>query len=150
MGTKQISTSSRLPLPTSSVAVAAAVMGTGPLPRTPVYGQNQTPSLDVAGANDRISVGLIGLDPWCNGGLRHLFALRSDAAGRNTVMAAVCDPSSRYRNTAKTMASLKDADVFEDHRKLLERRDIDAVLIAMHDPWHAQMTIDVLEAGKHV
>jgi len=40
--------------------------------------------------------------------------------------------------------------VYSDHRKLLERQDIDAVLIATHDPWHAQISMDAMEAGKHV
>jgi predicted dehydrogenase len=56
----------------------------------------------------------------------------------------------KRRDWAKEAAGLKDSDVFSDHKKLLERKDIDAVLIATHDPWHAQITIDSLEAGKHV
>ena len=41
-------------------------------------------------------------------------------------------------------------DTYEDYRRLLDRKDIDAVLIATPLYLHAQMTIDSLEAGKHV
>src|SRR6185436_7389057 len=38
----------------------------------------------------------------------------------------------------------------EDHRKLLEQKDIDAVVVATVDHWHAPCAIDAMEAGKHV
>ena len=56
----------------------------------------------------------------------------------------------KRRDFARAKANLKDADVYVDYRKMLERKDIDAVLIATHDPLHAQMILDSLEAGKHV
>jgi len=65
-------------------------------------------------------------------------------------VAAACDLYNKRRDWAKEAAQLKDADIYTDHRKLLERKDLDAVLIATHDPWHAGITIDSLEAGKHV
>ena len=37
-----------------------------------------------------------------------------------------------------------------DYRKVLDRKDIDAVLIATPDHWHAKIAIDAMEAGKHV
>ena len=56
----------------------------------------------------------------------------------------------KRRDFAKAKANLKDADVYDDYRKMLERKDIDAVLIATHDPLHAQMTLDSLDSGRHV
>jgi len=41
-------------------------------------------------------------------------------------------------------------DVYEDYRRLLDRRDIDAVLIGTPDHWHAPMLIDACRAGKDV
>ena len=40
--------------------------------------------------------------------------------------------------------------VFEDYRKLLENKDIDAVIIGTPDHWHCMIFCDALEAGKHV
>ena len=76
--------------------------------------------------------------------------IHEKANENNTVVAAACDVFNKRRNWAKEKAELKDADLYVDYRKMLERKDIDAVLIATHDPLHAQMSIDAMEAGKHV
>jgi predicted dehydrogenase len=130
-----------------TATVAAAVAAT-PLFRTPVYGQNQAPSANVAGANNRIAVAVIGVGFGI--GQNHLVGIHEKANENNTVVAAASDVFNKRRDFAKAKANLKDADVCDDYRKLLERKDIDAVLIATHDPWHAQASIDSLEAGKHV
>jgi predicted dehydrogenase len=130
-----------------TATVAAAVAAT-PLFRTPIYGQNQAPSANVAGANNRIAVAVIGVGFGI--GQNHLVGIHEKANENNTVVAAASDVFNKRRDFAKAKANLKDADVCDDYRKLLERKDIDAVLIATHDPWHAQASIDSLEAGKHV
>jgi predicted dehydrogenase len=129
-------------------ASAAAVVAATSWLRTPVYGQNQAPSANVAGANNRIAVAVIGVGFGI--GQNHLIGLHEKGNENNTVVAAACDVFSKRRDFAKDKAGLKDSDVFDDYRKLLERKDIDAVLIATHDPLHAQITLDALDAGKHV
>jgi predicted dehydrogenase len=129
-------------------ATAAAVVAATPLLKTPVYGQNQAPSAGVTGANNRIAVGIIGVGYGI--GQNHLLGLHERANQNNTVVAAACDVFNKRRNFAKEKAGLKDSDLTVDYRKMLERKDIDAVLIATHDPLHAQMSIDAMEAGKHV
>jgi len=129
-------------------AAAAAVVAASPLLRTPVYGQNQAPSANVAGANDRIAVAVVGVGYGI--GQNHLQGIHEKAAPNNTVLAAACDLFSRRRDWAKEKAGLKDSDVVVDYRKLLERKDIDAVVIATHDPWHASISLDAMNAGKHV
>jgi predicted dehydrogenase len=130
-----------------TATAAAAVAATGLL-KTPVYGQNQAPSANVAGANNRIAVAVVGVGFGI--GQNHLVGIHEKSNENNTVVAAACDVFNKRRNFAKEKANLKDADLYDDYRKLLERKDIDAVLIATHDPWHEQMSIDSMEAGKHV
>src|SRR6266436_2675476 len=128
---------------------AAAVVATANLFKTPVYGQTQAPSSGRAiGANDRIAVAVVGVGFGI--GQNHLQGIHQNASANNVVVAAACDLFNKRRDWAKTTASLKDSDIYVDHRKLLERNDIDAVLIATHDPWHAGISIDAMQAGKHV
>ncbi len=42
------------------------------------------------------------------------------------------------------------ADIYEDYRKLLDRKDIDAVIIGTPDHWHTRICIDAMRAGKDV
>ena len=129
-------------------ATAAAAVAATSFIKTPVYGQEQAPSANVTGANNRIAVAVVGVGFGI--GQNHLIGIHEKSNENNTVLAAACDVFNKRRNFAKEKANLKDSDLFEDHRKLLERKDIDAVVIATHDPWHAQISIDAMEAGKHV
>src|SRR2546421_3220733 len=131
---------------TAGVAAAAA---TASLFKTPVYGQNQAPSPGrVIGANDRIAVAVVGVGFGI--GKNHLQGIHDKASENNVVVAGACDVFNKRRDWSKEQAQLKDSDLYTDHRKMLERKDIDAVVIATHDPWHAQISIDAMEAGKHV
>ncbi len=97
-----------------------------------------------AGANERITFGVIGVGGMGSGHLDSLVK-RSDAD--NIHVAAVCDVYQRRLTRAKGVCN---GDGYLDYRKLLERNDIDAVLIATPDHWHGKIAIDALEAGKHV
>ena len=129
-------------------ATVAAAVAAAPLLKTSVYGQNQAPSANVAGANNRIQVAVVGVGFGI--GQNHLVGIQEKANENNTVITAACDVFNKRRNFAKEKANLKDADVYDDHRKMLERKDIDAVVIATHDPWHAQITMDSLDSGRDV
>jgi predicted dehydrogenase len=131
-----------------TATVSAAVAATGIL-KTPVYGQNTAPSTGkVIGANDRIAVAVIGVG---NGiGKNHFEGIHKFAGANNVVVAAGCDLFSKRRDWSKEKASLQDKDVYSDYRKLLERNDIDAVVIATHDTWHTKIACDAMDAGKHI
>lgn len=97
---------------------------------------------NVFGANEKIVTGHIGVGRQGNGLLGRFL--------KNA--AAVCDVDSGH--AAKAAGRVEKAngkcEVFGDYRKLLERKDIDAVVIATPDHWHALPTIDACDAGKHV
>lgn len=130
-------------------ATVAAAVATTNIFKTPVYGQNKAPSTGrVIGANDRIAVAVVGVGEGI--GKNHLSGIHGKASDNNVVIAAACDVFTIRRDWAKKTAELKDADVYLDYQKLLERKDIDAVLCATHDPMHTRISIDAMEAGKHV
>ena len=96
------------------------------------------------GANDRIRVGVIG----CGGqGTGHVHSLVGKSEAENIQVVAVSDVYQRRANRAKEICK---GEGYLDYRKLLERPDVDAVLIATPDHWHGKISIDALAAGKHV
>src|ERR1700756_3415470 len=131
---------------TSTLAAAVATTG---LFKTPVYGQSQAPSTGrTIGANDRIAVAVIGVGAGI--GQNHLKGINDNAAANNVAVAAACDLFSKRRDMCKDLAGLKDADIYKEYERVLDRKDIDAVVIATHDPWHVPISIAALQAGKHV
>lgn len=96
----------------------------------------------VLGANDRINLGVIG----CGGrGLGDMGNFQRNPAIQVT---SVCDIYGVQVDVAIKRAP--GAVGFNDHRKLLEAKNVDAVLIATPDHWHAAIAIDALNAGKDV
>ncbi len=62
---------------------------------------------------------------------------------------AVCDIYTDARTYAGEMFG-EDLRLYEDYRKLLDDKDIDAVMIFTPDHWHAKIAIDAVEAGKDI
>lgn len=94
------------------------------------------------GANEKIVTGHIGTGGMGRGNLNRLL----DHA------AAVCDVDRQHAAQAAEMVHKKHGkcDVYGDFRKLLDRKDIDAVVVSTPDHWHALPTVRACEAGKHV
>src|SRR5205823_5528011 len=94
-------------------------------------------------ANDTIEVACIGTGGRCR------TLMKSLAKVPNVRIAAVCDI---YEPHLKEGRKLADASAYasRQYRELLERKDIDAVLIGSPDHWHVPMTVDACNAGKHV
>ncbi len=101
----------------------------------------------VAGANRRVRVGLIGCGGMGTGDLRDM--LRSGAE-----CVALCDvddaQSAEVREFIGRDFSQTPDLVTRDFRRVLERADIDAVIVATPDHWHALPTVMACEAGKDV
>lgn len=97
----------------------------------------------VAGANERVRVGVIGC------GLIGRLHLRSLLALPEAQIVAVSDCYAPRRDAAAEMVGagcVREADF----RRLLERRDLDAVVVATGDHWHALQTMLACAAGKDV
>src|SRR3954468_22706404 len=70
-------------------ASAAAVVAATPLLKTPVYGADTAPSANVTGANNRITVGVIGTGFGI--GMNHFTGMQEKGSDNNVVVAAGCD-----------------------------------------------------------
>ena len=91
-------------------------------------------------ANDKINVAAIG-----NGGRGSGIGHQ---AGRLGNMVACCDVDEQR---AKGFASkYGSCDTYQDYRKVLDRKDVDAVTIGTPDHWHTKIAIDAMKAGKDV
>lgn len=101
-----------------------------------------------AAASDRVRVAHIGLGGMGNQHMRW-FAGLPDAE-----IVALCDLDPEHLNqTADKLKGMKPDskfDLYEDFRRVLDRKDIDAVSVATPDHWHGQIAMLAFEAGKDV
>lgn len=105
-----------------------------------------------AGANERLRIGVIGAgNRGFNTLTKKLVGLRG--LGRKIDLVSVADVYSVHRHRfvdyVKTQTGVTPT-THVDHRDLLQEPNLDAVVIATPDHWHAKITLDSLAAGKHV
>ncbi len=98
----------------------------------------------VIGANDRVNVALIGC------GARGPAVARLMKQAPNVSYAAICDVYETNARNARQQIGAEDAVIEKDFRKILERKDVQAVHIATPDHWHAAICILACQAGKDV
>ena len=98
------------------------------------------PTSKVLGANDRVQVGIIGA------GARGTDLLEQLSHVPNAELVAIADAYSRHRDEARRFGNR--AQTFDDHRRLLELKELDAVIVATPLHLHAQHFVDALGAGK--
>ena len=99
------------------------------------------------GANDKIRAALIGC------GNRGSGAHAPSALALGVQLAAVCDIDKPHLDRVLTLIHTQGGmkpDTYSDYRRILDRKDIDAVFIATPDHWHAPMAVAACEAGKDV
>jgi len=100
-----------------------------------------------AGANDRVNVAVVGVR---GRGREHVDIYARGAASR---VVAVCDIDNAQSERAVALADKAQPGklkVFQDYRKLLEDKDVDAVSLATCNHWHALGAIWACQAGKDV
>jgi len=99
---------------------------------------------NILGANDRVRVGVIG--PGRQGrGVMKTFMRNADAQ-----IVAICDVFRPQMDFAIKDAKLEGVETYRDFRRMLDRKDIDAVIVASPDHWHALQTVMACLAGKDV
>ncbi len=99
-------------------------------------------------ASERITLGVIGIGPRCT------YDLQAMLKHADVQCLAICDVQASRREAGKKLVDghyqNKDCALYRDFHELLARRDIDAVLIATGDRWHAPASILAARAGKDI
>lgn len=124
----------------AATATAAASLASG-LPVALGREENTPPS-------EKITLGVIGIGPRCR------YDLQAMLEFSDIHCAAIAEVQADRRESGKALVDKhygnRDGTVYRDFRELLDRDDIDAVLIATGDRWHAAASIRAAQAGKHV
>jgi predicted dehydrogenase len=98
--------------------------------------------------SERVTLGVIGIGPRCTYDLKAMLGLA------DVQCVAIADVQATRRDAGKTLVdthySNKDCALYRDMRELLDRKDIDSVIIATGDRWHASASIMAANAGKDV
>lgn len=98
----------------------------------------------ILGSNERLKIGVIGCGGMSNNHMRALLKMKESD---NVEIASVCDIYTKRLDAAK---ALTQAPGFKNYQEILEDNDVDYVLIATPEHWHYQVTLDALDAGKHI
>ena len=98
------------------------------------------------GANGKFTVAHIGVGGMGMSHVQNMLTFRK--AGKVNI-AAVCDADENRMEAAATAVG-EGVKSYRDYRHIIERKDIDAVLIATPDHWHAVQTVHACQTGKHV
>jgi predicted dehydrogenase len=97
-----------------------------------------------AGPNDRLNVGFIGF------GIRGNVLMEAIKTTGQANLVCACDCYQGHLDNAKQRTDGKIDVNFAQYKKLLDRKDIDAVVIATPEHWHLQQVLDACAAGKDV
>ena len=121
----------------SSCATLAAAAGVPYFHSTPRTLADETKS-----KNDRFTIGLIGAGGMGVGNLR--------SAAQWIDVVAIADADSGRAASANEKLAGGKAQVYDDYRRILERKDVDVLHIATPDHWHTKPLVEALRAGKDV
>jgi predicted dehydrogenase len=100
-------------------------------------------SRSVLGANDRVQMGIIGT------GMRGNQVYQSFMRNKDVVFVTACDVRKSRLDKFVADSGTKMTAV-GDYRRVLDNKDVDAVLLTVPDHWHSPMVIQALQAGKDI
>ncbi len=100
----------------------------------------------ILGANDRVNLASIGVGGRGTGVMK--WAIETGQKSQPAQLVAVCDVYRKRLNNAQTISKAEFATL--DYREVIVRKDVDAVIIATPDHWHAPIAIAAMNAGKDV
>jgi predicted dehydrogenase len=131
----------------TGITSAAIIAGVNLNPETRASDISRPASARIIGANGRIRYGFVGLGGMGSG---HLNIIKGLTETENVEIVAVCDVFEKRRREAQVKSGVPENQGYADYRRLLERKDIDVVVIATPDHWHSQIALDALDSGKHI
>jgi predicted dehydrogenase len=124
----------------------AAVTATGAIALPYIVPSTSLGQAGNAAPSNRIVIGCIGVGGQGTGNMRALMG------HKDVRVVAVCDVNEERRKKAKDIVDErhddKECSMYNDFRDLLARKDIDAVMIAPQDHWHALIAVAAAKAGK--
>ena len=96
----------------------------------------------VLGANEKLNIGVVGVAGRGGGNMRDV------AAVKESHIAALCDVD--QKNLTAAAKQFPDAQRYRDFRKMLEQKDLDAVVCSTPDHTHAIVGVSALKSGRHL
>lgn len=130
---------------TAAGALAAGVGASAGLTWFPAASHARMKNL--RGAADRINIGVIGTG---GQGTWHVQNLLSKAERENVAVTMVCDVYKRRLENARKLIKGDEKSAVMEYERILDNKDVHAVLISTPDHWHVKMAIEAMEAGKDV
>lgn len=127
-----------------AAGVTAAGVVVNSVAKSPAYA---VASPRVIGANDRINVAFVGVGGMGGGHLGNVNSYKDEV---NVNPVAVCDVWDARKDGAASAIGAPASKAHRDYRRIVEDKDVDAIIISTPEHWHAQVALDAMNNGKHV
>ena len=125
---------------TATTTLGAAALGLPQVVSSRVLGADGVP------ASERLNIAHVGIGGMGSGHLGYMLARQSQG---DVNVVALCDADEKRLASALKSAG-GTTKAYRDYRYILERKDVDAVVFATPDHWHAVQTVHACQSGKHV
>jgi predicted dehydrogenase len=102
---------------------------------------------NLRGAADAVNIGVIGVG---GQGRWHVRGIAGKSAAENIKLGMICDVYRRNLKRTQEITPIDDKNCVIEYERILDNKDINAVVIATPDHWHVKMAIEAMQAGKDV